>query len=97
MSKWRRYKLFIIIRLIKEDDIYKVYFSTENSKEYHEYDLQSLEVAGQFVSAVKKIITCYPKFIRVSDLPLKCDDDKVWKQIAQIFNTCKIFHNELYI
>ncbi|XP_032667782.1 ribosomal oxygenase 1 [Odontomachus brunneus] len=66
------------IRLIKEDDgTYRIYYSTENSKEYHEYELQFLEVDENLVPAVREIIKCYPSFIRVGDLPIDYDDYKI--------------------
>lgn len=77
---------FVIIRLIKEDDKYKIYISTENSKEYHEWDLQFLEIDKDFIPAVKKIIKRYPEFIYVRDLPLKDKDDRVRNTKCFIFN-----------
>ncbi|XP_014476290.1 PREDICTED: bifunctional lysine-specific demethylase and histidyl-hydroxylase NO66 [Dinoponera quadriceps] len=66
------------IRLVKEEDgAYRIYYSTENSKEYHEYELQFVEVDEEFVPAVREIIRCYPRFIRVSDLPIDYDDYKI--------------------
>lgn len=63
--------------MIKEGDIFRVYYSTENSKEYHEYEPQFLEVSEAFVPAIQKIILQYPEFIRVEDLPVDGEDNKV--------------------
>ena len=69
------------IRLIKEDETFRIYYSTENSKEYHEYEPQFLEVSKEFVPAVQEIILQYPEFIRVEDLPVEGEHNKV--QIAK--------------
>lgn len=69
--------LFYYIRLIEEDGIYRIYYSTENSKEYHEYEPQFLEIDAEFVSSIQKIITSYPNFIYVKELPIENDDNKV--------------------
>ncbi|KYN11315.1 Lysine-specific demethylase NO66 [Trachymyrmex cornetzi] len=65
------------IRLIKEGKVYKIYYSTENSKEYHEYELQYLEIDKEFVPAIKQIIGAYPNFISVKDLKIKNADTKI--------------------
>ncbi|XP_018393868.1 PREDICTED: bifunctional lysine-specific demethylase and histidyl-hydroxylase NO66 [Cyphomyrmex costatus] len=68
------------IRLIKED-VYKIYYSTDNSKEYHEYEPHFLEIDKELVPAIKQIITCYPDFISVRELRIKDDDIKI--QVAK--------------
>ncbi|XP_076246634.1 bifunctional lysine-specific demethylase and histidyl-hydroxylase NO66 [Calliopsis andreniformis] len=64
-------------RLIKEDHTFKLYYSTENSKEYHEYEPQYLEVNEEFIPAIREIILRYPEFIRVEDLPIDGEDNKI--------------------
>ncbi|XP_012135363.1 bifunctional lysine-specific demethylase and histidyl-hydroxylase NO66 isoform X2 [Megachile rotundata] len=64
------------IRLIQEDEAYRIYYSTENSKEYHEYEPQFLEVGDEFVPAIREIILRYPEFVRVEDLPIDGDHNK---------------------
>lgn len=71
------YILYIVFRLIKEDETFRIYYSTENSKEYHEYEPQFLEVSKEFVPAVQEIILQYPEFIRVEDLPVEGEHNKV--------------------
>lgn len=65
------------IRLVEEEDTFKIYYSCENSKEYHEYEPQFLEVGSEFLPAVKEIILRYPEYIRVEDLPIKGEDNKI--------------------
>lgn len=72
---------YYIIRLIKEDT-YRVYYSTENSKEYHEYEAQFLDIGEEYVPGIKQIITSYPDFISVKELPIETDDEKVIRHIC---------------
>ncbi|XP_035735119.1 ribosomal oxygenase 1-like [Vespa mandarinia] len=65
------------IRLVQESDTYRIYYSCENSKEYHEYEPQFLEVGEEFVPAIKEIIYRFPKFIRVEELPITGEDNKI--------------------
>ncbi|XP_020721927.2 ribosomal oxygenase 1 [Bombus terrestris] len=65
------------IRLIKEDETFRIYYTSENSKEYHEYEPQFLEVGEEFVPAIRDMILRYPDFIRVEDLPIDSEDNKI--------------------
>ncbi|XP_071567713.1 ribosomal oxygenase 1 [Temnothorax nylanderi] len=64
------------MRLIKEDTC-RIYYSTENSKEYHEYEPQFLEVDEKYVPGIKKMIISYPNFISVKELPIEDDEEKI--------------------
>lgn len=66
-------------RLIEEENTYRLYYSTENSREYHEYEAQYLEVDKEIAPAMKRIIEVYPEFIRVDDLPIQGEDSRVCK------------------
>ncbi|XP_015518365.2 ribosomal oxygenase 1 [Neodiprion pinetum] len=65
------------IRLLREEDGLKVYYSTENSKEYRELDPQFLEVSQEHAPAIEEIIRQYPNYIKVEDLPLDEEDSKI--------------------
>ncbi|XP_012218584.1 ribosomal oxygenase 1 [Linepithema humile] len=65
------------IRLIKEDDTFMIYYSTDNSKEYHEMEIQSLEVDESIMPGISKLVTSYPNFIRVGELPIGDEDVKI--------------------
>ncbi|XP_011643431.1 ribosomal oxygenase 1 [Pogonomyrmex barbatus] len=67
------------IRLVKED-IYKIYYSTHNSAEYHEIESQYLEVDECNVRGIKQLIKSYPNFILLDHLLFEDDFAKV--QIA---------------
>lgn len=57
------------IRLLEEEDSFKIYYSTENSKEYHEHEPQFFEIERYQVPVIKEIILQYPNYIKVENLP----------------------------
>merc|ERR1719339_451899 len=65
------------VRLVSEEDSVLVYFSTENTREYHEVGEQSLEVGSDLAPAVEHLITSYPAWIKVEDLPLEELEDRM--------------------
>ncbi|KAK0180287.1 hypothetical protein PV327_005947 [Microctonus hyperodae] len=69
------------VRLIEKEDVYRLYYSADNSREYHEYEVQFLEVGKDLAPAVAKIISVYPEFIKVDELPVEGEDNKV--QVAR--------------
>lgn len=70
------------IRVIKDDDNFlKIYYSVDNSKEYHAEEPQFLEIDIKLADAVDTLISSYPNFITVEDLPI---DDEICKvQLAK--------------
>lgn len=54
-----------------------IYYSTDNSKEYHEIEMQSLEVDESIMPGISKLITSYPNFICANELPIEDEDVKV--------------------
>lgn len=88
--------LFLIIRLIKEDETFRIYYSSENSKEYHEYEPQFLEVGEEFVPAIRDMILRYPDFIRVEDLPIDSEDNKVNRKLYKSFQSSIIIQESLW-
>lgn len=63
---------------MKEDDgSMRLYYSTENSMKYHEYEQQFFEFDEKFVHPMTQIIKAYPQFICVSSLTGLDDDSKV--------------------
>lgn len=57
-----------IVRLVRMDDAYHLYYYSDNSKEYHEFDLNYLDVDDDTVDVIRRLIQCYPKYIRVREL-----------------------------
>ncbi|XP_076635478.1 bifunctional lysine-specific demethylase and histidyl-hydroxylase NO66 [Colletes latitarsis] len=77
------------IRLVNENDTFRVYYSSENTKEYHEYEPQFLEVGEVFVPAIKKMILQYPEFIRVEDLPIEGEDNRI-QIVKDLWEKCLV-------
>merc|ERR1712044_60640 len=54
-----------------------VYYSTENTREYHEIEEQSLEVGSDMAPGVEHLIVNYPEWVKVEDLPLEELEDRM--------------------
>jgi lysine-specific demethylase/histidyl-hydroxylase NO66 len=54
-----------------------VYHSVDNSLEYHGEEPQYLEISFELAPAVERLICSYPDFIKVSELPLDSEEQKV--------------------
>jgi len=65
------------VRLVPEEDTVMLYYSTENTREYHELDAQSLEIGADLAPAVEHIVTSYPEYVKVEDLPLEDLQDRM--------------------
>lgn len=60
-----------ILRMVShDDDVYHVYYYSDNSKEYHEYDPNFLELEGGMAPAIDFLVKSYPRFIAIEELPL---------------------------
>ncbi|EDV22217.1 uncharacterized protein TRIADDRAFT_50673 [Trichoplax adhaerens] len=66
-----------VARLVKGDSNYQLHFSTENSKVYHGYQPQFIELPCEMIDAVKYLFNSYPDYKRVGDLPGSDKDIKV--------------------
>lgn len=63
-----------IIRLVSNEDSLRIYFYTDNSKEYHEYDLNYVEVEADMVPAIECLIKSYPNYVQLNQMPLSIED-----------------------
>jgi len=59
------------VRMVQEGEEIKVYYSTENTREYHETDEQWLEIDADLAPAVDHLITTYPEWCKVEELPVE--------------------------
>jgi len=60
------------LRLVQEDEeIIKVYYSTENTREYHEVEEQWLEVDADIAPGIDYLINTYPEWSKVEELPIE--------------------------
>lgn len=57
-----------IVRLVRMDDAYHLYYYADNSKQYHEFELNFLESDEDTVGIIRQLIQVYPKYKRVRDL-----------------------------
>jgi len=59
------------VRLVTEEDTVMMYYSTDNTREYHEVDHQCLEIGAEQAPALEHLITRYPGWSKVEELPLE--------------------------
>ena len=60
------------LRLVtEEDNQIRIYYCVENTREYEEVDLQSLEVDAEAAPGIQTLIQSYPNFLKVEDLPIQ--------------------------
>merc|ERR1712029_1003553 len=65
------------VRLVQEDETVMMYYSTDNTREYHEVDAQSLEIGAEMAPALEHLITKYPEWTKVEQLPLDELEDRM--------------------
>ncbi|XP_053695560.1 bifunctional lysine-specific demethylase and histidyl-hydroxylase NO66 [Sabethes cyaneus] len=63
-----------VLRLISEESKLRIYYHTDNSREYHEYEPNFLEVDQDAALAVELLVKMYPQPVTIGDLPV---EDKV--------------------
>lgn len=66
-----------ILRLVDEDDSLRVYFHSDNSKEYHEYEPTFMEIDEDDSPVITMLTNEYPKFVAVKDLPVDDEERKL--------------------
>lgn len=66
-----------ILRLVNEENALRVYFHTENSKEYHEYEPTFFDIEEDDTTVIQQLVESYPDFIAVRDLQIDDDERKV--------------------
>ncbi|XP_065920999.1 ribosomal oxygenase 1-like [Dysidea avara] len=67
-----------IARVITEPDAgFGVYYTTENSRIYHEKEPLCLDLDEEAIPAMDQLMSSYPDYIEVRDLPLEEDQSKI--------------------
>jgi len=56
-------------RLVQEEATIRLYYSTENTREFRQIEEQWMEVGEDMAPAVEQLITSYPAWSKVEDLP----------------------------
>jgi len=64
-------------RLVTEEDTIRLYYSTENTREYKEISEQFLEVGEELAPAIEHLVTVYPKWTKVESLPVDQLEDRM--------------------
>lgn len=65
------------LRVVREEGALRVYFSVDNSKEYHEYEQEFIEIDSSDAPILEFLIRCYPNYAQVTDFPIDDEDRKV--------------------
>lgn len=66
-----------ILRLVEEEGSLRVYYHTDNSKQYHEFEPTFMEIEEDDTSAISMLQNEYPRFISIKDLPIDDDERKI--------------------
>jgi len=64
-------------RLVQEEEAVRLYYSTENTREFKEVEEQWLEVGEELAPAVEHLVTSYPAWTKVEDLPVDQLEDRM--------------------
>lgn len=70
-----------ILRLVRYKEEFRIYYHTDNSKEYHQFEEQFVEIGSEDAPAVEVLIRAYPEFVQPTDL--KLDDNERNLAVAQ--------------
>uniref|UniRef100_A0A182QDW8 Bifunctional lysine-specific demethylase and histidyl-hydroxylase n=1 Tax=Anopheles farauti TaxID=69004 RepID=A0A182QDW8_9DIPT len=60
-----------ILRLVSEDEKLRIYYHTDNSREYHQYEANFLELDHETALGVELLIKMYPQYVLVRNLPVE--------------------------
>lgn len=64
-----------VLRLVRvKDGEFLVYYNSENSKEYHEYEPNCMGINAEDASAIELLVKAYPMFITPNQLELSDDE-----------------------
>uniref|UniRef100_A0A6M2DLP5 Bifunctional lysine-specific demethylase and histidyl-hydroxylase n=1 Tax=Xenopsylla cheopis TaxID=163159 RepID=A0A6M2DLP5_XENCH len=66
-----------ILRLLAEENCLRIYFSIDNTTEYHEVESQYLEIDTDQAAAIEFLLAMYPDFIQIADIPMDNREEKL--------------------
>ncbi|XP_011548076.3 ribosomal oxygenase 1 [Plutella xylostella] len=66
-----------ILRMVMEEDGIRLYYSVENSLEYHAHEPQYLEIDESLAPAIETLLTSYPEYVFVENLDVASEADKL--------------------
>lgn len=64
--------------MVIEEESVRLFYSVENSREYHKEDPKYLEIEECVAPAIEALIYKYPNYIPIEDLPLSNLEEQVW-------------------
>lgn len=65
------------IRAVSEENAIRIYYCTDNAKVYHGEEEQWIEIDTKLLPAIKYLQNNYPAYVRIEDLPIEGDAEKV--------------------
>ncbi|XP_051867635.1 ribosomal oxygenase 1 [Pristis pectinata] len=71
-----------IARLCGENGSILLYYTIENSREYHKEESKCIEIDPELADGVELLLCSYPQFIKVDSLPAGNLDDKISLAVA---------------
>lgn len=66
-----------VIRLLRENDKNCIYYYVDNSREYHEYEPNFIEIEENDAFAVEQLIKSYPCYVTVKQLEVADEERKI--------------------
>eukprot|EP00096_Caligus_rogercresseyi_P013490 TRINITY_DN6129_c0_g1_i1.p1 TRINITY_DN6129_c0_g1~~TRINITY_DN6129_c0_g1_i1.p1 ORF type:complete len:440 (+),score=129.22 TRINITY_DN6129_c0_g1_i1:221-1540(+) len=81
------------LRIVKEEDSLRLYYNVENTREYHEMEPQFLDIDEDSAGAIEHLITAYPDYVKVEDLPLE-DTETRFTLVQNMWETKLIMSKE---
>ncbi|UYV72646.1 C14orf169 [Cordylochernes scorpioides] len=66
-----------VVRLVMENDSVRLYHSLDNSRIFHEVELQYIEIGAELAPAVEYLIHVYPHYTTIEKLPLLTLEQKL--------------------
>ncbi|NXU80532.1 RIOX1 oxygenase, partial [Oreotrochilus melanogaster] len=66
-----------IARLCNEEGGVMLYYTTENSREYHKEEPKFLEIDPEFTDSIEFLLSSYPNHVSVDTLPCETSEDKI--------------------
>ncbi|XP_015268337.1 PREDICTED: bifunctional lysine-specific demethylase and histidyl-hydroxylase NO66 [Gekko japonicus] len=66
-----------IVRLCNEGDKTLLYYTAENSRVYHKEEPKYCEIEPEYTDGIEFLLSSYPKYVSVEDLPCVTLDDKI--------------------
>ncbi|XP_040285520.1 ribosomal oxygenase 1 [Bufo bufo] len=66
-----------VARLCSEGEACVLYYSTDNSRVYHQEAPKSIEVNAEHVEVIEYLLHCYPHYVTVESIPRGDLDDKL--------------------